>query len=79
MTKAYCPVCRKETEYKIKKSLIEDFKGFKVNVEENIAVCNKCDEEIFIGEIEEDNLKRLYEKYRELSGTISSPDKTTEK
>lgn len=74
MMKAYCPVCRKENEYTIKKSLIEDFKGFKVNVEEDIAVCNECGEELFIEEIEDNNLKRLYEKYRELSGTISYQD-----
>ena len=69
--KAYCPICKKESNYAIKTKLIESFKGLKVNIEENVAVCNECQEEIFIEEIEEDNFNRLYDRYRKLTGIIS--------
>lgn len=74
MKKAFCPKCNRKVEYTTRKNLIEEYKNVKVNVEENIAVCSECGEDIFISEIERDNLKRLYDKYRELTGIISPED-----
>ncbi|KMJ93087.1 DNA-binding protein [Clostridium botulinum C] len=66
--KAFCTKCNKIVNYKIRKELMAEYKGEKVNVIENIGVCNECGEDIFIMDLEIDNLKRLYEKYGQLTG-----------
>ncbi|EGO87959.1 YgiT-type zinc finger protein [Clostridium botulinum C] len=66
--KTFCPKCNKEVNYTIRKELMAEYKGEKVNVIENIGVCNECGEDIFIMNLEIDNLKRLYEKYGQLTG-----------
>ncbi len=71
MGKAFCPKCNRKVEYTTRKNVIEEYKGIKVNVQENIAVCSECGEDIFVSELESDNLRRLYDKYRELTGIIS--------
>lgn len=73
MKMIFCEKCNKKVAYDVRKSVIEDFKGHKVNIEENIAVCNECGTELFVPEIENDNLKRLYAKYATLAGIIT-PD-----
>lgn len=73
MLKTYCPNCNESVNYTVKKNLIEEYKGSEVNVEENIANCDKCNENIFIEALEEDNLNRLYNKYREVEDIIK-PD-----
>lgn len=74
MMKAFCPKCNRKVECKTRKNLIEEYKGVKVNVEETIAVCSECGEDIFIAEIEQENLKELYSKYRDVKGIVSSED-----
>ncbi|KEI18259.1 YgiT-type zinc finger protein [Clostridium haemolyticum] len=64
----FCAKCNKEVNYTIRKELMAEYKGVKVNVIENIGVCNECGEDIFIMDLEIDNLKRLYEKYGQLTG-----------
>lgn len=74
MDKFYCEHCNKKVSYHIRKNLIKEYKGQIVNVEENIAVCDECNTDIFIPEIENDNLNRLYSKYRSLAGLISKEE-----
>lgn len=74
MDKFYCEHCNKKVNYSIRKNLINEYKGQIVNVEENIAVCEDCHNDIFIPEIENENLKRLYSKYRDLMGIISKDE-----
>ena len=71
MLKVYCPECNKNVKYTVNKNVIKEYKGYDVNVEENIANCSECNEDIFVAELEEDNLKRLYDKYRELSDIVT--------
>jgi len=73
MNKVYCPHCSKNLDYTIKEQEIETFKGFTVNIIENVPVCNLCSEEIFVEEIEKENLKRLYDQYR-IAARIVSPE-----
>ncbi len=74
MKNVFCTHCNKKVNYSIRKNIIQQYKGQLVNVEENIAVCDECDRDIFVPTIEEDNFKRLYQKYREMTGTISSQE-----
>ncbi|WP_454055266.1 type II TA system antitoxin MqsA family protein [Clostridium sp. Marseille-Q7071] len=76
MENFFCEVCKEKVVYTIRKNIIKEYKGQSVNVEENIAVCNKCGTDIFVPGIENDNLKRLYNKYRELTGLISKEEIT---
>jgi len=65
---AFCPKCKRKVQYRIRKNIIEEYKGIKVNAKEDIGVCSKCNEDIFVTELETDNLKRLYQKYEEITG-----------
>lgn len=66
--------CNKKVDYSNRKNIIQEYKGQLVNVEENIAVCDVCGEDIFVPAIEDDNFKRLYKKYGEMTGIISSQE-----
>lgn len=69
--KHYCPYCRCEQEYYIEKRIFNEYKGTVVNVEENVPICKKCQNELIIDEIEDENLKRIYNKYREIKNIIA--------
>lgn len=72
--KHYCPYCDSKENYRIEKRVIEEFKGVRVDVEENITFCEKCGNEIIVNNIEDENLARLYERYREIQGTVKPED-----
>lgn len=74
MEKVFCPVCNKKVDYKIITEIIDEYKGYKVNVKQNIAVCDNCGERIYVSELENENLKNLYQKYRDMSGIVSPED-----
>ncbi len=69
--KHYCPYCNSEQEYYIDKRIFKEYKGVDVNVEENVPICKKCGNELVINNIEDENLKRIYNKYRELKNIIT--------
>lgn len=70
----FCSICNKNVNYKVITEIIYDYRGYKVNVKQNIAVCNNCGEKIYVSELENENLKSLYQKYRDMSGIISPED-----
>lgn len=78
MKRAYYPECNEWVGYHIRTNLINEYKGKEVNVTENIACCEICGNDIFVEEIEEENLKRLYDKYREVAGIIRPEGKGAE-
>ena len=61
----FCPMCNKNVNYKIITEIIDEYRGYKVNVKQNIAVCDNCGERIYVSELENENLKNLYQKYRD--------------
>ena len=69
--KHYCPYCNSEQEYYIDKRKLKEYKGDDVNVEENVPICKKCGNELVINNIEDENLKRIYNKYREIKNIIT--------
>lgn len=72
MEKMFCENCNQKVNYSIRTNIIKEYKGEIVNIEENIAVCNECGKDIFVPEMENDNLKRLYAEYAQLTGIIST-------
>ena len=72
--RVYCPYCRKEVDYKIEKKDLKEFRGIKVNTFENVAICNECNQDLYVNEIEDENNKRIYQIYREKSNIIKAED-----
>ena len=69
--KHYCPYCNSEQDYYIDKRIFKEYKGVNVNVVENVPICKKCGNELIINNIEDENLKRVYNKYREIKNIIT--------
>ena len=72
--KVYCPYCKKEVEYKIKKRDLKEFRGIEINTFENIAICNECNQDLYINDIENENNERIYQIYREKADIIKAED-----
>ena len=72
--KVYCPYCKKEVEYKIEKRDLKEFRGIEVNTFENVAICNECNEDLYVNEIEDVNNERIYQIYREKANIIKAED-----
>lgn len=72
--KVYCPYCKKEVEYKIEKRDLKEFRGIEVNTFENVAICNECNQDLYVNEIEDENNERIYQIYREKTNIIKAED-----
>ena len=72
--KHYCPFCRKDVEYKIEKRNVSEFRGVGIDSYENVAVCNICNQDLYIDEIEIENNQRIYKAYRKKANIISPED-----
>lgn len=72
MNRVFCPECRKEVSYKItERPAVQQLKGKDYSFTEKVAFCDDCGSELFIDALSEENMKRLYLKYREANGIIS--------
>lgn len=69
--KQYCPYCKSEQEYEIEKRIFKEYKGVDVHVEETIPICKKCGNELVIPSIEDENLRKIYNRYREMKDMIT--------
>lgn len=72
--KVYCPYCKKEVEYKIEKRELKEFRGIEVNIFENVAICNECNQDLYVNKIEDENNERIYKIYREKANIIKAED-----
>ena len=72
--RVYCPYCKKEVEYKIKKRDVKEFRGIEINTYENVGGCKECHQDLYVNEIEEKNNERIYELYREKANIIKPQD-----
>ena len=72
--RVYCPYCKKEVEYKNKKRDLKEFRGIEVNTFENVAICNECNQDLYVNEIEDENNERIYQIYREKANIIKPED-----
>lgn len=71
--KVYCPYCKKEVEYKIEKRELKEFRGTQVNTFENVAICNECNQDLYVNKIEDENNERIYKKKMKKIIVIGSP------
>ena len=70
--KVFCIECRKDVYFTINnKELSETIKGKTYRYIGKIAYCVDCKSEIYVNEINDFNLKSLYDKYREKNNIIS--------
>ena len=72
--KAYCPYCREDVNYKIERREVKEFKGIGIDTYENVAICSKCSNDLYINDIEKENNKRIHELYREKFDIIKPED-----
>ena len=72
--KVYCPYCKKEVEYKIEKRELKEFRGIEVNTFENVAICNECNQDLYVNKIEDENNEIIYKIYREKANIIKAED-----
>ena len=72
--KVYGPYCKKEVEYKIEQRELKEFRGIEVNTFENVAICNECNQDLYVNKIEDENNERIYKIYREKANIIKAED-----
>lgn len=73
MTKktAFCEYCRKDVLYTEKEQAMSaELKGETYNYNGKIAICDECDNEIFVNEINDYNLQQLYNEFRKQHNII---------
>lgn len=71
----FCSECRNDVTYTIFEKTIEStLKGENYVYMGKIAQCDDCGAEIYVGEVEDFNLKILYDTYRAKNGIISHKD-----
>ena len=68
----FCETCREDKEYYIKSLEMKSIlKGEEYEYTGKIAFCSECNAEVYVAEIEDSNLKALYDAYRQKNGIIS--------
>lgn len=72
--RVYCPYCKKEVEYRIEKRDLKEFRGIEVNTFESVAICNECNQDLYVNKIEDENNERIYKIYREKANIIKAED-----
>ncbi|MDN5332728.1 MAG: hypothetical protein PWP45_1953 [Tepidanaerobacteraceae bacterium] len=70
--KKFCPVCgiERDTEV-IEKEEVSNIRGDEIRTISRIRICSVCKEELFDEDLDEENIKRAYNLYRERHGILS--------
>lgn len=75
MSLSFCTECRKMVECKIeKKKITEYLRGSYYTYNGEIATCNKCGAEVYIPEILDGNMEKLYSEYRKKNGILNKEE-----
>jgi putative zinc finger/helix-turn-helix YgiT family protein len=70
--KAFCEKCRKDVDFTLETELmIGNLKGEEYEYSGEKAMCVDCDREVYVAEVEDRNLKALYDAYRQKNGIVS--------
>ena len=69
---AFCESCRKDVDYSVESISTKDtLKGEEYSYAGKKAICIECGDEVYLAEIGDQNLKALYDAYRQKNGIIS--------
>ena len=67
----FCETCRKDVGFNVKEVMQRGrLKGEEYEYPGKIAICDECGDEVYVAEIEDWNLKSLYDAYRQSKGII---------
>lgn len=73
--RAFCENCRKDVEYTVEnRTMVGSLKNDDIEYNGKIARCAVCGDEVYIDEINDFNLKALYDAYRKASGIITQEE-----
>lgn len=73
--RAFCPQCRRDVKYSVKENKeTAKLKGEAFEFTSHTAYCEKCGSEIYVAELEDANLKALYDVYRQRHDIIPLED-----
>lgn len=73
--RGYCPTCNSTEELAIiNKKETYPVKGEKITIDVRVAVCKACGTEVFVGEIEFENLENAYRIYRDRHGIVPAEE-----
>jgi len=68
----FCPKCRKDVSFSVTEIQLEnELKGVKYEYYGKKAICDDCKEEVYVPEVEDFNLKSLYNEYRKKNDIIA--------
>ena len=71
----FCPECRQDVKYSVKENTESaELKGDVYEFVSHTAFCEKCGSEVYVAELEDENLKALYDAYRQKHDIISLED-----
>jgi putative zinc finger/helix-turn-helix YgiT family protein len=72
---AFCPECRHGVKYSVKENTESaELKGEVYEFASHAAHCEKCGGEVYVAELEDENLKTLYDAYRQRHDIIFLED-----
>ena len=72
MSKTFCEICNEIVEYKIKKRIREEMINNKiVSFNELYAICKKCNNEVYVEKLYDQNMLEYSEKVKEINGIIT--------
>lgn len=72
MSKTFCEICNELVEYKIKKRIREEIINNKiVSFNEMYAICKKCNNEVYVEKLYDQNMLEYSEKIKEINGIIT--------
>lgn len=73
--KVFCPECRQDVSFSVREKLdCAELKNETFEFIAKVAYCDACGNEVYVHEIEDENLKTLYDLYREKHDIISLED-----
>jgi len=68
----FCPECRQDVKFSVKENVDSaELKGEAYDFTSKTAYCDECGAEVYVPEIEDENLKALYDVYRQKHDIIS--------
>jgi putative zinc finger/helix-turn-helix YgiT family protein len=67
----FCETCRKDVAFYVDNVVVKNtLKGEQYTYNGKRAICTECNNEVYVADLEDENLKALYDSYRQKNGII---------